>query len=137
MVPRSGRSSPVIRLKSVVLPAPFGPMTSRRSPGSTTRSTVAVTRSPPNDFSSPRTASAVMGRRRSPSLPAGDPGGVAGEPHDVQARVRAVGQVHEPALVVLHVVGLDGDLAAARSVLHAALARPLGGRRDVEPGLAR
>ena len=35
----SARSSPVIRLNSVVLPAPFGPMISRRSPGSTARST--------------------------------------------------------------------------------------------------
>ena len=31
--PRSGRSSPVMRLNNVVLPAPFGPMISRRSPG--------------------------------------------------------------------------------------------------------
>ena len=35
----SGRNSPVIRLNSVVLPAPFGPMISRRSPGSTARFT--------------------------------------------------------------------------------------------------
>ena len=31
--PLSGASSPVIRLNSVVLPAPLGPMISRRSPG--------------------------------------------------------------------------------------------------------
>ena len=48
--PRSGASSPVIRLNSVVLPAPFGPMISRRSPGSTARLTLAVTRRPPNDL---------------------------------------------------------------------------------------
>src|SRR5437867_7363683 len=56
--PRSGFSSPVMRLKSVVLPAPFGPMMSRRSPGSTARLTAEVTRSPPNDLSRPLTASA-------------------------------------------------------------------------------
>ena len=33
MFPASGRNSPVIRLKSVGLPAPLGPMISRRSPG--------------------------------------------------------------------------------------------------------
>ena len=33
MAPASARSSPVIRLNSVVLPAPFWPMMSRRSPG--------------------------------------------------------------------------------------------------------
>ena len=59
--PLSGTSSPVIRLKSVVLPAPLGPMISRRSPGSTTRSTLAVTRRPPNDLLSALTVSAVMG----------------------------------------------------------------------------
>src|SRR5258705_335723 len=57
--PPSGRSSPVIRLKSVVLPAPLGPMMRRRSPGSTVRSTPDVTRSPPNDFVRLRTASAL------------------------------------------------------------------------------
>src|SRR6185437_11509453 len=48
--PASGVSSPVMRLNSVVLPAPFGPMIRRRSPGSTARLTLAVTRSPPNDW---------------------------------------------------------------------------------------
>src|SRR5262249_46418660 len=59
MVPRSGRSSPVIRLNNVVFPAPLGPMMRRRSPGSTARLTFEVTRSPPNDFSSFATASAL------------------------------------------------------------------------------
>src|SRR2546425_4881421 len=61
--PPSGRSSPVTRLKSVVLPAPLGPMIRRRSPGSTARFTAAVTRRPPNDFSRLRTASAIIGHR--------------------------------------------------------------------------
>src|SRR5262245_6336135 len=59
--PASGASSPVIRLKRVVLPAPLGPMMSRRSPGSTVRLTPEVTRRPPNDLSRPRTASALSG----------------------------------------------------------------------------
>src|SRR6516165_2364596 len=48
--PASGASSPVIRLNSVVFPAPFGPMMSRRSPGSTLSLTLRVTRRPPNDL---------------------------------------------------------------------------------------
>jgi hypothetical protein len=47
--PVSGAISPVIWLKSVVLPAPFGPIMRRRSPGSMTRSTPSVTRRPPNE----------------------------------------------------------------------------------------
>jgi len=38
MRPRSGLRWPVIRLKSVVLPAPFGPMTATRSPWRTVSS---------------------------------------------------------------------------------------------------
>ena len=76
--PPSGRSSPVMRLKSVVFPAPFGPMMRRRSPGSTLRLTSAVTRRPPNRFSRLRTPSAVIARapgargapRPAPDLPA-------------------------------------------------------------------
>ncbi len=48
--PLSGESSPVIRLNSVVLPAPLGPMISRRSPGSMARLTLVVTCKPPNDL---------------------------------------------------------------------------------------
>src|SRR5436853_504092 len=50
IVPLSGASSPVMRLNKVVLPAPFGPMINRRSPGSTAKPTSAVTRRPPQDF---------------------------------------------------------------------------------------
>src|SRR5215469_15725895 len=63
--PPSARSSPMMRLKSVVLPAPLGPMMRRRSPGSTARSTAAVTRSPPKDLARPLTASAVIASSRS------------------------------------------------------------------------
>src|SRR6266571_9150829 len=58
--PLSGASSPVMRLKSVVLPAPLGPMISRRSPGSTASATSRVTRSPPNDLQSASMTRAVM-----------------------------------------------------------------------------
>src|SRR5262249_7036448 len=58
--PLSAGSSPVIRLNNVVLPAPFGPMINRRSPGSTARLTFVVTCRPPNDLLSAVTASAVL-----------------------------------------------------------------------------
>src|SRR2546422_10099551 len=60
------------------------------------------------------------------SVPAGDPARLSGESDDVQPGVGAVGQVDEAALVRLHVVGLDRDLAASRPVRHAALGGPLG-----------
>ena len=45
--PVSGVRSPVTRLNSVVLPAPFGPMISRRSPGITVSETSRVAGRPP------------------------------------------------------------------------------------------
>src|SRR4051794_27784671 len=68
--PASGGISPVIRLKSVVLPAPFGPMMSRRSPGSTLRSMSLVTRRPPNALRSALMVSALMAcaPRRRPAV---------------------------------------------------------------------
>src|SRR5260370_32382969 len=48
--PRSTLFPYTTLFRSVVLPAPFGPMMSRRSPGSTARSTPLVTRKPPNDL---------------------------------------------------------------------------------------
>jgi hypothetical protein len=61
--PESARRSPVTRLKSVVLPAPFGPMmpSSSRLPTSTLRP--SMTFSAPNDFSTP--ASERIALRRS------------------------------------------------------------------------
>src|SRR5438034_5150104 len=49
MAPELTSSSPEIRLNSVVLPAPFGPMMARRSPGWTARSTPSTASRPPND----------------------------------------------------------------------------------------
>ena len=47
----------VSRLNSVVLPAPFGPMTLTISPGMTTRSRSSITCRPPNDLLTPRNSS--------------------------------------------------------------------------------
>src|SRR3954470_19070223 len=47
MLPASRGRSPVTRLKSVVLPAPFGPMIRRRSPGSTCSDTPLIAGRPP------------------------------------------------------------------------------------------
>src|SRR5262249_55701821 len=52
--PAVGRSTPETRWKSVVLPAPFGPMIARSSPGPTERSTSATARSAPNERESLR-----------------------------------------------------------------------------------
>src|SRR5258708_7805874 len=80
--PASAASSPVIRLNSVVLPAPLGPMMRRRSPGSTARSTPLVTRRPPNDFVNPLIASALTAALRTPICgPDGAPGSAAGDHH--------------------------------------------------------
>src|SRR6266481_6304665 len=45
--PASGASPPAIRLKSVVLPAPFGPMMPSASPGATDRSTSSAATTEP------------------------------------------------------------------------------------------
>ncbi len=47
MRPDDGESAPVIRLTSVVLPAPFGPISARRAPRSSVRLTSCVTCSAP------------------------------------------------------------------------------------------
>src|SRR5437763_9438795 len=47
MVPASGSSMPLTQLKSVVLPAPFGPMSPRISPRLTTNDTSSRARTPP------------------------------------------------------------------------------------------
>src|SRR3954468_14966113 len=61
-----------MRLNSVVLPAPFGPIRPRISPSLTTRSTVRTAMSPPNAretfFSSRSTCSVIVVRRRSPAF---------------------------------------------------------------------
>src|SRR5256885_12226254 len=65
MVPASGRRSPASSAMSVVLPAPFGPMTAWVSPSGTARSTPSVARRPPNLFASPRIARSGSATARS------------------------------------------------------------------------
>src|SRR5688572_25017454 len=55
--PALGASTPVTRLKSVVFPAPFGPITAWMAPASTDSATSATAVNPPNDFVNPSTAS--------------------------------------------------------------------------------
>src|ERR1035437_9479499 len=46
---------PEIRLNSVVLPAPFGPITARIAPGATSKLTLSTAARPPNRFDRSRT----------------------------------------------------------------------------------
>src|SRR5947199_8814462 len=66
MRPAVGYRSPATRLKSVVLPAPFGPRIPRRSPGRTSRSTARTACRPPKRRPTPRR------RRVGSALRAGD-----------------------------------------------------------------
>src|SRR6476619_2450756 len=69
MRPVSGASSPEIWLISVVLPAPFGPITPCSSPGRTSNVTSSVTRRPPKflvKFSMRSTGSATEHPLQSP-----------------------------------------------------------------------
>src|SRR5271166_2084273 len=79
MPPESARNSPVTRLNNVVLPAPFGPMISLRSPNSTERFTDEVTRSPPNALLRSRSSSALISHR--PCLMTSKPDRPAPQPH--------------------------------------------------------
>ncbi len=51
--PALGSSVPVTQWKSVVLPAPFGPMSTRRSPCGTLSDTPSTARRPPKSLASP------------------------------------------------------------------------------------
>ena len=65
---------PLIRLKKVVLPAPFGPITARSSPGSTVIDTLSTaTRLPKcfETFSTRNRTHVVAFRRMMPSTPRG------------------------------------------------------------------
>src|SRR3954470_7338771 len=57
MRPPLGLSTPVNRLMSVVLPAPFGPISAWRAPFSTVRETLSVATMPPKFFASPLVSS--------------------------------------------------------------------------------
>jgi len=55
--PPSAGSSPVTTLKSVVLPAPLGPMTDRSSPRPTPNEAPSTAARPPKNFVTPSTSS--------------------------------------------------------------------------------
>src|SRR5262249_16081810 len=63
MPPSSGAMTPAIRLNSVVLPAPFGPMTAKMSPDRTAKLTSCPATSPLKLFDTPLpSSSASMAR---------------------------------------------------------------------------
>src|SRR6058998_4315119 len=67
IAPPSGTRAPVIRLKSVVLPDPLGPMTPISSPSATAKLTSLTARTPPNAFETRSTSRRVSARPRGPS----------------------------------------------------------------------
>ena len=76
--PAVGRKPPATRRKSVLLPAPFGPIRPWRSPSSRSRSTPSTARSPPNATLSiaqlEHAHAAVRHQRARASRPAKPPG---------------------------------------------------------------
>src|SRR5579883_2391464 len=79
MLPRSGRSTPEMRLSTVVLPAPFGPIRPCTLPCSTPNDTSSAARTPPN-VRVTRSSASNTERSREP-----------------EARPHALEQRHEPA----------------------------------------
>src|SRR5215207_11549817 len=57
ILPLDGRSNPMINLKTVLFPAPLGPIRQRNSPRWTTRCRSETAISPPNRFETPSRAS--------------------------------------------------------------------------------
>src|SRR6185369_7077800 len=108
-VPRSGRMNPDTRLNTVVLPAPFGPMSAVIEPSVTPNDAPSTAATPPNDlprlFSSSNTVH---------SIPKGRPEGTTAPPRGAasEAVARAWGLIGRP----------EGPLPRERL-------RPLGGQR--------
>src|SRR5215208_960833 len=91
--PESGGIRPVIKLNSVVLPAPFGPITLRISPGSSARSTPSTAWTPPKCRFSPRISSS----------------GATSGPPDQAARPEANHQQQQDAVQDVAVVGQGAE----------------------------
>src|SRR6202035_2928427 len=66
--PEVGSSAPTRHEKSVVFPAPFGPMIPKMSPGITSKSMRSSARRPPKRFEIPRTESTASAGIRSPPV---------------------------------------------------------------------
>jgi hypothetical protein len=60
LVPASERMVPAIRLSSVVLPEPFGPMRPSTSPGETASDMLLTATRPPNALVTPSTSSSAV-----------------------------------------------------------------------------
>src|SRR3982074_2549250 len=88
ILPASGLSSPEIWLISVVLPAPFGPITACSSPGITSSVTPSVTRRPPKFLVSPSMRS-TGSATADPPQPRRDPEQPAAREHRDQHEQRA------------------------------------------------
>src|SRR5215831_18120874 len=101
MVPASGFTKPVMRLKTVVFPAPFGPMRKTISPSSTWKLTSFVASSPPKrllTFSNSRIRAISLSLHRAdgprlssePFPPLEERNDAAGEEDDHHDQERAV-----------------------------------------------
>src|SRR6266508_6243008 len=75
--PEVGRRNPVIRLNTVVLPAPLGPMSPRISPASTVKEKRSTARSPPKS----RVRSLTVRSAMAPRSPAPRPGSARAAPY--------------------------------------------------------
>jgi hypothetical protein len=60
IVPVVGAKRPLTRLKKVVLPAPFGPMIARNSPGSIASDTSSIAARLPKRFEAPLTSRSLI-----------------------------------------------------------------------------
>src|SRR5437763_6245460 len=87
--PASGRTWPVIRLKSVVLPAPFGPMIAVTRPAATVRLTPPTAAKPPNALWRSRTSSTAEPSTCALPEREGSPGEAAGEAEQEDDKDRA------------------------------------------------
>src|SRR5215470_9181379 len=113
-----GSGAPAIRLKSVVLPAPFGPMSPVIVPASIARSTPSTARRFPNALTTPDTSSMTPDYGKPSSLDA----------HDLSERV------HDLDEVVLRLHDRADRLVGSRGLVDDVRVLPAldaGGRRLV------
>src|SRR5262249_18289093 len=138
-------NAPATRLNSVVLPAPFGPMSARRSPGRTASSTPSTARSPPNALET-RSRRSANGSLRAASLTGPARGVVAAVqrtlhvlvglvlPELADRRVRGDHRVLQPATDALHLANVD-VLDRVAEIVH--LQRAACGFLEIDPAQRR